>query len=186
LVGVGVVILLLGRAYVRDTSATVLPPHPATLAEAKPSEGAETAAVMAPYALMESELRAQMSLDLLEASTEVNFEEALLIELGRVKLDVSSVRVTVGEWAGRKRDVPQTAEFRIKLRFRSGELDRELSAVGLVVGKYIQRYSLDVGHFEVVIEQPGGMHLGYVMDPEAARKLYIQRIDLVTFLESLP
>jgi hypothetical protein len=144
------------------------------------------AGVMAPYAMMESELRAQMSLDLLEASTEVNFEEALLIELGRVKLDVSSVRVTVGEWAGRKRDVPQTAEFRIKLRFRSGELDRELSAVGLVVGKYIQRYSLDVGHFEVVIEQPGGMHLGYVMDPEAARKLYIQRIDLVTFLESLP
>ena len=72
------------------------------------------------------------------------------------------------------------------LRFRSGELDRELSAVGLVVGKYIQRYSLDVGHFEVVIEQPGGMLLGYVMDPEAARKLYIQRIDLVTFLESLP
>ena len=122
---------------------------------------------------------------LLEASSEVNFEEALLIELGRVKLDVSSVRVTVGEWAGRKRDVPQNAEFRIKLRFRSGEIDRELAAVGLVVGKYIQRYSLDVGHFEVVMEQPSGELSGYRINPEAARKFYIQRLDLMTYLEEL-
>ena len=185
LVVVGVFVLLLGRAYVQDTAATVLPPHPAMLAEATSGDVPEPEPVVAPYAMMESELRAQMSLDLLEADSETSFEEALLIELGRVKLDVSSVRVSVGEWAGRKRDVPQSAEFRIKLRFRTGEIDRELAAVGLVVGKYIQRYSLDVGHFEVVMEQPNGELLSHRLNPEASRKFYIQRLDLMAFLEAL-
>ncbi len=182
LVGLGVVVLLLARAYVVDTAGTVLPPHPAVAAQGGGEVPAEPA--VDPYAMMESQLRAQMSLDLMEAPSEAIFEEALLIELGRVKLDVASVRVTVGEWAGRKRDVPQSAEFRIKLRFRSGELDRELAGIGLVVGKYIQRYSLEVTHFEVIIEHPDGEAFRYRIDPEAARKFYIQRISLREFLEA--
>jgi hypothetical protein len=184
LVGVGVLILLLARAYVIDTARTVLPPHPSTTAQGSGGDG--SADVEAdPYVMMESELRAQMSLDLLEATSESTFEEALLIELGRVKLDVASVRVTVVEWAGRKRDVPQSAAFRVKLRYRSGEVDRELAAVGLVVGKYIQRYSLDVEEFEVVMEQPGdGEAKLYRVDSEVARRFYIQRVALHGYLEN--
>ena len=185
LVLAGVLLLLLGRAYVLDTAATILPPHPATLAEVETSEGEAPEAAPDPYALLESELRGQMSLDLLSVTSEGEFEEALLIELGRVKLDVASVRVAVEDWAGRKRDVPQAADFQIRLRFRSGELDRELAAVGLVVGKYIQRYSLDVSRFDVVMEHSEGGFYRYRINSEAARKFYIQRIDLVGYLEAL-
>ncbi len=125
-----------------------------------------------------------MSLDLLEVTSESTFEEALFIELGRVKLDVASVRVTATDWAGRNRDVPKSAEFRVQLRFRSGELDRELAAVGLVLGKYIQRYSLEVPYLEVVMASPeGGDAKLFQLEPDSARRFYIQRVDLKEFLE---
>lgn len=182
LVVIGVLLLLVGRAYVLDTARTVLPPHPSTAAPGAADRAGEP--LIDPYTMLESELRAQMSLDLLEVTSESTFEEALFIELGRVKLDVASVRVTATDWAGRNRDVPKSAEFRIQLRFRSGELDRELAAVGLVLGKYIQRYSLEVPYLEVVMASPeGGDAKLFQLEPDSARRFYIQRVDLKEFLE---
>ena len=183
MIGVGVLILLVGRSYVLDTAGTVLPPHPSTLSENP--DGTLIVAASDPYELMESQLRSQMSLDLMGVGTEGSFEEALLIELGRVKLDVASVRVSVTDWAGRKRDMPQSAEFRVRLRSRPDELDRELAGVGLVIGKYIQRYSLSVSHFEVVSERGDGGVFRYMIDADVARRFYIQRVELMGFLESL-
>ena len=182
LVVIGVLLLLVGRAYVLDTARMVLPPHPSTASQG--AADSVTEPLIDPYAMLESELRAQMSLDLLEVTSESTFEEALFIELGRVKLDVASVRVTATDWAGRNRDVPKSAEFRLRLRFRSGELDRELAAVGLVLGKYIQRYSLEVPYLEVVMASPeGGEAKMFQLEPDSARRFYIQRVDLKEYLE---
>ena len=182
LIVIGVLLLLVGRAYVLDTARTVLPPHPSTASQG--AADSVTAPLIDVYTMLESELRAQMSLDLLEVTSESTFEEALFIELGRVKLDVASVRVTATDWAGRNRDVPKSAEFRVRLRFRSGELDRELAALGLVLGKYIQRYSLEVPYLEVVMESPeGGEAEMFRLEPDIARRFYIQRVDLKEYLE---
>lgn len=194
LLGAGLALLAMVWFYVHDTANTTFPPHPSA---AQPSAGAAappTAAAPVPparpsvqdsYAAMEDEIRQQMSMDLERVAEPGDLEDAMYIELRRAGLDVASAHAEVLEWVGRREDVPSRADFRIRLRSREGQLDRELGTAAIVIGKYIQRYSLNVPRFEVVLEAPGREPTRWSLDPGAAVNLYTQRITLLDFLNSL-
>jgi hypothetical protein len=149
-----------------------------------PSFGASPAEVeptISPYDTLEDATRAQMMDGILDIPGETEFEDALLIELRRVRVDVRSVRVKIETWAGRKKDVPDEVGFNLKVMERAGELDRDLGALGLVVGKYIQHYGLQVSSMNIIIGAEGGLRK-LQMNPETARRYYNKRVSLERFL----
>ena len=90
---------------------------------AAPSLGAplaeEEVAAVSPYDALEDDLRAQLMEGILDITGETAFEDALLIELRRVRVDVRSVRVSILTWAGRNKDVPDEVSFNQTITQRS-------------------------------------------------------------------
>ncbi len=112
-----------------------------------------------------------------------DLDTALHIELSRLGVHATAIHAPVLEWGGRRGDVPTAVEIKIWYEGR-GELDRELGAIGLVVGKYAQHYSLDVRTFEVRVVTSSGTTGKRLLDATAARQLYLRRISLLEFLTS--
>ena len=175
------------RWYVKTTSSedfasaadiAVAPPPPAGMTPAR----AEGPGVDAVYAVMEDELRGRLMPQTRDIAKDGDLEEALLIELTRQRVEVKRVQARVQTWTGRRGDVPQVADFQIWVKSKPGELDRELAAVGLVVGKYINFYSLEVPLFDVTFEGLGPTPRRQSIDPNAARYFYRQRLNIVDFL----
>ena len=154
---------------------------------AKPSIGAplpeEEVATISPYDALEDDLRAQLMEGILDITGETAFEDALLIELRRVRVDVRSVRVSILTWAGRNKDVPDEVSFNLKVMGREGELDRELGALGMVLGKYIQHYGLQVRDLNIILSTEEGLRK-IQMNPETARRYFTHRVSLERFLSS--
>jgi len=154
---------------------------------AVPSLGAplleEEVAAVSPYDALEDDLRAQLMEGILDITGETAFEDALLIELRRVRVDVRSVRVRIFTWAGRNKDVPDEVGFNLKVMGREGELDRELGALGMVLGKYIQHYGLQVRDLNVILSTEDGLRK-IQMNPETARRYFTHRVSLERFLSS--
>ena len=150
----------------------------------EPEEIAEAVEPEPPIVLdrMEDELRAQMRPGIVDVKARGDLEDSLLIELRWMHVDVRSVDAKVTKWVGRKQDAPGTAELRVRFKSRAGELDRELAGIGLVVGKYVQHYSLEVPRFEVLVEGLGSTPRMQAVDAKAARLFYLQRQSLVEFL----
>ena len=92
------------------------------------------------------------------------------------------VHAPVVGWAGRKSDVPQAAEIHVTVRTNQVDFDRDVGAVALVAGKYIQRYSLDVPVFELTFDGLGTTPLTLSVEGERARQFYLQRKTLLQFL----
>ena len=154
---------------------------------AKPSLGVplaeEEIAAVSPYDALEDDLRAQLMEGILDITGETAFEDALLIELRRVRVDVRSVRVSILTWAGRNKDVPDEVSFNLKVMGREGELDRELGALGMVLGKYIQHYGLQVRDLNIILSTEEGLRK-IQMNPETARRYFTHRVSLERFLSS--
>ena len=180
----GGMVLMAGHWYVTTTSSATYAPHPSMMATPEPAENNAEGAVSDLYIEMEESIRSRMQVGIIDVAEPGELEEALLIELRRVRVDVTSVRAPVMKWVGRMRDVPQSAEFRIRIRSNGGEFDRELASISMVVGKYIQHYSLDVARFEVVFDLDEGSR-SQVIEPELARRLYLQRLALMEFLQQV-
>jgi hypothetical protein len=144
---------------------------------------AQVAPTISPYDTLEDATRAQMMDGILDIPGEIEFEDALLIELRRVRVDVRSVRVKIKTWAGRKKDVPDEVSFNLKVMERAGEIDRDLGALGLVIGKYIQHYGLQVTTMNIIIGADGGLRK-LQMNPETARRYYNKRVSLERFLST--
>lgn len=138
---------------------------------------------VSPYEMLEDELREQLMEGLLDIPGESEFEDALLIELRRVRVDVRSIRVKVLSWAGRRQDLPDEVTFNFKVVGREGELDRDLGALGLVMGKYIQHYGLQAVEVNIILSSQDGLRK-VVMDPEIARRYFTHRVSLERFLQS--
>lgn len=121
---------------------------------APPPEAAPTdvAAVMA---AVEAELRSVPLGDPHPVSRAGDLGDAILIELQKLRVDVVRVDAPVTKWGGKKLDDPAVAEVRVHFRSR-GKLDRELGAVALVVGRYKQRYTIDIPVLEARWESEGG------------------------------
>jgi len=144
-----------------------------------PSEPAVRAPT--PVVAVEDELRGQLMDGIRDVAKPGDLDDALLIELLRVKLDVSGTDAKVMTWGGRKQDAPQLASVRVRLRSDPAQLDRELGGVALVVGKYVQFYRLELESLEVELERPDGTHrVG--LDASMAAELYLQRTSLEKYL----
>ena len=100
---------------------------------------------------------------------------------------LSELRVdaVVTSWSGKKNDIPRSAEVQVGFRSRAGELDRELAAVGLIVGRYIQSYGLDLARFEVLLDAGDAGVRRWPIDPAQSRNYYIQRVSLPDFLTNM-
>ena len=157
-----------------------------TLSTTQAPTALQTASVapsVSPYDTLEDATREQMMEGILDIPGETEFEDALLIELRRVRVDVRSVRIKIETWTGRKNDVPDEVSFNLKLMERDGELDRDLGAMGLVLGKYIQHYGLQVNTLNIIIGEPGGLRK-LQMNPETARRYFTHRMSLERFLST--
>ena len=73
-------------------------------------------------------------------------------------VDAQLIDALITEWGGRASEQqPMAAEIRVTCRTR-GELERELGAIGLIVGRYARIYRLNVPVFEVVIISEEGSY----------------------------
>ncbi|MDP6933983.1 MAG: hypothetical protein QGG40_13750 [Myxococcota bacterium] len=184
LVFVGTCLLLLARWHITTQANLVFPREPVAAGPSnQPStQDSSRSAKNSPYEILEQDLRIQMRPGLLDVSAPGQLEDALLIELRNVRLDVADIHASVLKWGGRKLDVPQVAEFRIRLRATPNELDRELASTGLVVGKYIHHYRLTAQRLEVIFDNGTAGAQQLEIDPEAARLLYVKDRTVLQFL----
>jgi len=106
---------------------------------------------------------------------------ALLLELSNMKLGPVKVSAPVVSWTGAQNDVVEVADIEVRLT-TSGSIERELGAVGLVVGKYLQHYGFEVRNFAVVVTGEDGVSRKRQIEPTAARHLWSGRKDLYAFL----
>jgi hypothetical protein len=167
-----------GSHFVHRPPKIVLP-----VARVRPQARAPVPEV-SPFAIMEVTLRDQLMEGILDITGEEAFEVALLIELRRVRLDVAWARVKIETWAGRNKGVPEDVRFQIRLRGRADGLDRDLGALGLVLGKYIQHYGLEAKAIEVLLEDESGGVRQVHMHPDSARRFFTHRMSLEEFLEA--
>ncbi|MEC8191839.1 MAG: hypothetical protein VX127_03855 [Myxococcota bacterium] len=186
LAAVGCAVLMMWVWFVNINATADFAPRTATaqvVESIPPLDGEAAAAAVNPYETLEDELRDQLMEGLLDIPGEGEFEDALLIELRRVRVDVRSVRVKILTWAGRRQDLPDQVSFNLKVMARDGELDRDLGALGLVMGKYIQHYGLQAVELNVILSSEDGLRK-VVMDPEVARRYFTHRVSLERFLQS--
>ncbi len=134
------------------------------------------------YEEMELSLRNRMVTGCSTIAKEDDLDTALRVELSRLGVQAYSMHAPVLTWGGRKGDMPLAVEIKIWYQGHPGELDRELGAIGLVVGKYAQQYSLDVRAFEVTVRDASGQARVRTLDPTQARQFYLRRSSLLEFL----
>ena len=187
------------NAWVRHVASQTFAPRPppeAVAAAPNPTPAPAPASVEPPPApvadgavdeltALDQELRGRMRTDLGAVKEEGDLESALYVDLSRMGLSDLKVDAVVTAWGGKKRDVPQSAEIQVGFRSQPGELDRELAAVGLIVGRYIQSYELDMARFEVLLDTGESGVRRWPIDPAQARNYYIRRSDLPTFLTNM-
>ncbi|NOY28530.1 MAG: hypothetical protein GXP62_21955 [Oligoflexia bacterium] len=140
----------------------------------------------------------------LDSSSGEALETSLVIELNRIRLSVVRVDVRVLSTENRivrgtakgsaggasggvtRADVPKSVELRIVLRSDGAELDREIAAAALVVGKYVHAEHLDMPVFEVAFQ---GLADGKLMrkriDSQLAQQFSLGRLSMGDFLEAL-
>ncbi len=93
------------------------------------------------------------------------------------------VRVKIESWAGRKKDVPQDVRFQVRLRGKSEAIDRDLGALGLMLGKYVQHYGIEARDIHVLIEDQDAKVREVKMNPDVARRFFTNRMSLEEFLQ---
>lgn len=196
LVLVGLRWWVVGQATERFPPPRAAPaPAPATSGPTAPSVDATeyvadpitlpTAGPNDPYAELEATLRARLPQDIREVTDGVTLEDALTVELHAMRLNVTGVATPVTGWVGRPSERrPKVLELSVHLRSDPDRFDSDLGAVGLVVGKYVQRYGYELSRFEVVFEGLSAGEASIKVDPEAARNLYLGRKDLLQFLKA--
>ena len=134
------------------------------------------------YDEMELALRDRLMPGCLTISKEDDLDTALRVELSRLGVQVQSIHAPIVSWGGRHGDVPLAVEIRLWYESEPDQLDRELGAIGLVVGKYTQNYSLEVRAFEVFLRDAQGETRARSLDSTAARQFYLRRLSLLEFL----
>ena len=151
-------------------------------ASASASASEEEAEQVSQLARLDAELRERIPpspLDLRGGPDDL--ESALLIELSNMKLGPVKVSAPVVSWTGARNDVVEVADVEVRLT-SSGSIERELAAVGLVLGKYLQHYGFEVRTFSVIVIGQDGISRKRQMEPVSARHLWSGRKDLYEFL----
>jgi hypothetical protein len=82
----------------------------------------------------------------------------------------------VTKWLGRKNDDPDQAEVHV-IFHTSGELEHELGAIALVVGRYKRRYTIDIPVVEAIWRN-GEQHMARELDAKKAELFFEGRLTL--------
>lgn len=143
-----------------------------------PAVSKPTRATAADDPLKETErrLRAVPLGDARPVSEPGHLEDAMTIELQKLGVRVVRVRSPVTRWTGRKDDDPAAAEVHVTFR-SEGDLDAELGAIQLVVGRYKLAYTLDVPEVEAILEDDEGERATH-LDADRAQRFAQGRIGL--------
>lgn len=159
------------RAPVARPEATTepVPLHPTT-----------ATAVVDPYRDLLASLRARLPQDVQAVHASGDLEDALLIELQNLETGIDSVTAEVTRWTGPKNDKPR--QVTIVVTFRGVDnLDRDLASFGLVLGRYMRAYSMEVESARVVFHTDAGDQ-GRDVDAAAALALYNGTLPLKSYL----
>jgi hypothetical protein len=133
-----------------------------------------------PLEEVEAELRSASLGDLHEVRQPGDLGDGILIDLQKLRLDVTRVDAPVTKWVGRKKDDPDEATVTVTFQ-SAGELDRELGAIGLVVGRYKLKYVIDFSSIEAIWERDGE-HKSRLLDQKLAEQFAQSRIHLPQLL----
>jgi hypothetical protein len=167
-------VILFSVAWIGLKMMTATAPTP-------PGNISTPAPVGSPLAPVEQEIRDLLPKDPRPIQQAGDFTDILTIELQQEHLDVEHVDALITRWGGRHSDQPLSAEIRVTLR-SSGEIEQELGAVGLVVGRYVHLYRLNISLFEVTLIKDDGAFRRN-LNGEKADALYAGTLHLEQFLE---
>ncbi|MCB9758289.1 MAG: hypothetical protein H6739_00475 [Alphaproteobacteria bacterium] len=127
-----------------------------------------------------AELRAQLSAAVPDLhGSEDALSDALFVDLQRLA-SVRRAKADVILWSDGDANLPQLVELHIVLN-DSGDPLRDIAAAGLVAGKYIHQFDLQVRRLEVAVVYDDGTSKGRNYDPKAAAELYTSRGTLRAF-----
>ena len=132
---------------------------------------------------LETELKSSLRTDIQEVNLKHSFSDALLIEMTYVDLDVKKITADVLSWKGRRLDVPESARIEVNLN-SSGEVDRELALVSMVIAKYTEHYTLDIDSFSVILYLEDA-RIQKEIDVPDARNLLLRPGSLPQFLDTI-
>ena len=172
----------LGLSADEASEVAEVPESVEEVASPETSASEEEAEQVSQLARLDAELRERIPpspLDLRGGPDDL--ESALLIELSNMKLGPVKVSAPVVSWTGARNDVVEVADVEVRLT-SSGSIERELAAVGLVLGKYLQHYGFEVRTFSVIVIGQDGISRKRQMEPVSARHLWSGRKDLYEFL----
>jgi len=176
-----------GQTFVPAARPTAAVASPASAAPpvSDPTPAPTPSADLDELTVLDQELRGRMRSEIGVVAKTSDLESALFVDLSRMGLADLRIDASVTSWSGKKNDLPRSAEIQVGFKSRPGELDRELAAVGLIVGRYIQSYGLDVARFEVLLDAGDEVVRRWPIDPSQARNYYIQRVSLPSFLTNM-
>ncbi|MEL6343285.1 MAG: hypothetical protein AAFV53_09110 [Myxococcota bacterium] len=174
--------------YVYQTANPALPPHPnqqALTAEVPVTALAAQATRGDALDTLEDNLRDEMRPGLLPVEREGQLQDALLIEMNHLRLDVASIDAPV-TFTGFNGDVPKSAPIEVLVRASDDpdEKPRALAAAAMVIGKYMQGYSLQVPTATLTRQLPDGRTERHDLTPVDAQRLYIKRITISDYLQT--
>lgn len=133
---------------------------------------------------IESDIRNAVGEDIIPLTPDSSFEDILHVELQRTGITSIQIRASVMEWTGRKQDQPKKIDVRIRAE-STGELDRDIGTISLILAKYIEFYFLDVERFEVCVSPAKESYLCSALNPEVIRRFYLKRIDHEIFFSDV-
>ena len=133
---------------------------------------------------LESSIRKEVGEDIIPLNPESSFEDILHIELQRTGITSIKIRAAVTEWTGRKLDQPKKIDVRIRAE-STGELDRDIATLSLIMGKYIEYYFLDVERLEVCLSPDEDSYLCSALNSEVIRRYYLKRIEYDVFFSDV-
>ena len=132
---------------------------------------------------LEQELKAALRTDMQEVTPNRSLSDALLIELTYVDLNIQNIVADVLSWKGRRLETPKSAKIDINLN-SSGEVDRELALVSLIIAKYTEHYTLEMEEFSVTLHLDG-VKIQREIAVSEARNLLLRPGALPKFLETI-
>lgn len=188
MVGLGMILLVGGWAWVRmEAGLAPASPVEAAVTTGEPHEnrsgaGHQGTSVDA-TAAVEKQLRGVQLGDPRPVKKDGDLGDAILIDLQRLKVDILDVKAPVTQWSGKRAETPIEAEIHIQYRAVPGELDRELGAIAISVGRYININRLKVTAFDVAATT-GEKTVLYPVDPQRAEDFARGRISLAQLMRT--
>ena len=136
----------------------------------------------APQERLDAELKNKLRAGVQPMSPKASIDNALMVECLSSGLDLLSSRSKITDWRGRKRDQPKVVKIDVTIQ-STGEMEFELAMFAMIVGKYIEHYTIEVTDILVRIKQDSDIY-EFDMDSLDALQLYSGEQSAMNFLSN--